>query len=72
MNPTMQIMQEAQLPNYHVVRQVMEVYENGIVGYRIIETDGFKVVSVGALFDELRSNRLYAKRTNIRGTVQRI
>jgi hypothetical protein len=72
MNPTMQIVQEVQLPNRIVVRQVKEVYENGVVGYRIIKSLDLKVINVGGLFDELRSARLFLKATNVPGAVQRI
>lgn len=72
MNPTMQILQEVELPDRTIVRQVKEVYENGVVGCRIIKSLDFKVLNVGALFTTEKSNRLFAKATNIKGAVQRI
>lgn len=72
MNPTMQIIQEIQLPSRVVIRQVKEIYENGIIGYRIIKSLDFKVLNVGALFTQLRSDRLFAQTTNVKGAVQRI
>jgi hypothetical protein len=72
MNPTMEIIQEVQLPSRVVVRQVKEVYDNGVVGYRIVKSLDFKSLSVGALFNQLRSDRLFAQATNIKGAVQRI
>lgn len=72
MNPSMQVIQEVELPSRVIVRQVKEVYENGIIGYRIIKSQDFKVLNVGALFTQLRSDRLFAQTTNIKGAVQRI
>ena len=72
MNPSMQIIQEVQLPSRVVVRQIKEVYENGVIGYRIIKSLDMKVLNVGALFTQLRSDRLFAQATNIKGAVQRI
>ncbi len=71
-NPTMLIVQEVQLLDRTVVRQVRENYDNGAVGFRIIKTLDFKTINVGALFTELKSNRLFLKATNKPGAVQRI
>lgn len=72
MEPSTQIIQEVQMPDRTIVMQVREVYPNGAVGCRIIKTLDFKVISVGALFITEKSNRLFAKATNVRGAVQRI
>lgn len=72
MEPTMQIVKEVQLPNRTVVRQIKEVYQNGVIGYRIIKSLDMKVINVGGCFEQLRSDRLFMKATNIPGAVQRI
>lgn len=71
LEPSVLIIQEVEMPDRTIIRQCKETYPNGQVGYRIVKTLGFKVLNTGALFIQLKSDRLFAKTTNVRGAVQR-